>query len=524
MAFCRPKASPKLKFMRLRTLLTTTLILFFAALQLTAKEQSYSLTIKVTIAENIKESIITEGRLFVFFSKNSRAGLHTRSWPTPGNYVFAKNMSALQKDEIIEISAETGLMTTASWSLNQVPAGTHYLQIVWDQDKTESRIDAPGNIYSEMLKVEMDKDAVVDISLSKIVEPRKVNEHKFVKEITMKSEALSKFWGKEVNLKASVLLPNSYYDQPNASYPVRYNIAGYGGRYTRINRLLNEKNFTEWWLTDEAPQIINVFLDGEGPYGDSYQLDSENNGPYGEALIKELIPYIESNYRGKQDPKYRFVDGCSTGGWVSLALQLFYPDEFNGVWAYSPDALDFVNYQLINIYKDKNAFVNEYGIDRPVARTTKGEPLLLLKDFIQHENVLGWSDTYLTSGGQFSAHAALYSPKGEDGLPKPLFDPETGAIDEAVAEYWKNYDLKLYAEENWQELGPKIQGKVYIWMGDMDQFYLNTGTRSFDDFLRKTKDPVSDAEIIFVPMGGHCDDFSHKKVLEKMNEKLEEID
>jgi S-formylglutathione hydrolase FrmB len=267
-----------------------------------------------------------------------------------------------------------------------------------------------------------------------------------------------------------------------------------------------------------------VFLDGEGPFGDSYQMDSENNGPYGYALMHELIPHIETIYRSARNAKYRFTDGCSTGGWVSLALQLYYPDEFNGAWSYSPDAVEFENYQLVNIYKDKNAYINQYGNQRPVARDVSGEPMMLLQNFIKYENVLGWSDTYVTSGGQFSAHAALYSPKGDDGLPVPLFDPKTGEIDHEVAEHWKKYDLKLYAKKNWKELGPKVQGKIYIWMGDMDHFYLNMATRSFDTFIKNTENPVSDAEIIFTPAKGHCANYSHRGVLEKIAEKLNSLD
>ena len=137
--------------------------------------------------------------------------------------------------------------------------------------------------------------------------------------------------------KASVLLPHDY--EINKEYAIRYNVAGYGGRYTRINQLLGNADFMDWWDSDEAPQIINVFLDGEGPFGDSYQMNSDNSGPYGEALINELIPHIESEYRGSESAAMRFVDGCSTGGWVSLGLQLYYPDFFNGVFSYSPDAI-----------------------------------------------------------------------------------------------------------------------------------------------------------------------------------------
>jgi S-formylglutathione hydrolase FrmB len=217
------------------------------------------------------------------------------------------------------------------------------------------------------------------------------------------------------------------------------------------------------------------------------------------------------------------VDGCSTGGWVSLGLQLYYPDQFNGVFSFSPDAVDFENYQLINIYTDKNVFKNEFGYQRPVARTTDGEPMISMKEFVQYENVLGAANSYLNSGGQFSAHTSLYSPKGADGLPMPLFDPETGAIDSAVAEHWKKFDFKIHAKENWETLGPKLAGKVYVWMGDMDNFYLNEATRSFAAYLESTTSPKSDAIIEFEPREGHCSQFSYKLVLEKIQERLDLI-
>ena len=489
-----------------------------------AQENSFPLSIKLTVAKSIKDKVKPAGRLLLFLSKNSNREPRTQTWPAAGNYMFAKNIDGFKPNEEIKISVSSELSKTSTWSLNEVPKGTYYLQLLWDQDREESRIDAPGNIYSKVEKLEVDGTSEIEMSLTEIIDGRSVVDHKFVKEVTFKSKTLSSWWEKDMILKASVLLPSRYYDEPNKKYPVRYNVAGYGGRYTRINRVINNKSFSDWWLSEEAPQIINVFLDGEGPFGDSYQMDSENSGPYGKALIEELIPHIESTYRGTGESKYRFVDGCSTGGWVSLALQLYYPDEFNGVWSYSPDAVEFGNYQLINIYKDKNAYINEHGIERPVMRTTKGEPSMLLRNFVQYENVLGWSDTYVTSGGQFSAHNALYSPKGADGLPMPLFDPESGEIDREVVEHWKKYDMLLYAKENWQELGPKIQGKIYIWMGDMDHFYLNPATRAFDDFILETENPTSDAQIIFTPMAGHCQNFSNKKVLTQMAAKLESMD
>jgi hypothetical protein len=156
-------------------------------------------------------------------------------------------------------------------------------------------------------------------------------------------------------------------------------------------------------------------------------------------------------------------------------------------------------------------------------RDVKGQPILSWQEFVHYENVLGSSNTYLNSGGQISAHTALYSPKGENGLPKPLIDPNTGDIDHEVAEHWKKYDFKIHIQENWKVLGPKLQGKIYIWMGDMDHFYLKTATREFDDFLKTTKNPTSDADIVFSPMEGHCTQYSNTDVLLKIQERIDSI-
>jgi len=504
-------------------LLVTTLIIFLSWNTAYSQESDFVFSASIEVDDDLKNKVEGEGRLYLFLSTNMDAEPRTQTWPSPTTptYIFAKNISGLGANEIIKVEHDDKWISTADWTLESVPEGDYKIQILWDQDFKESRIDAPGNLYSEAQKITIDQNIELNLSLSQVIEARQVIEHELSRVVDYKSEILSAWWKKPVYLKASVLLPHGY--DSSKAYPIRYNVAGYGGRYTRINYLLGNENAMEWLDSKEAPQVISVFLDGEGPYGDSYQLDSDNSGPYGEALIKELIPYIESKYRGSNSADTRFVDGCSTGGWVSLALQLYYPDVFNGVFSYSPDAVDFENYQLINIYKDQNAFTNEYGYPRPVMRSKYGEPMLSLEQFIGYENVLGYSNTYLNSGGQFSAHTALYSPKGSNGLPQPLFDPITGKMDGAVAEHWKKYDLKLYTEENWKELGPKLRGKIFIWMGDMDDFYLNPATREFSDYLSLTENPKSDANIMFSPMAGHCSEYSHFDVLLKIQEKIDSM-
>jgi len=498
-----------------------TIVYFITTSNCISQSKEGELTISLTFLENIQPSVINDGRLYLFFSKNQEREPRLQTFPNPlnSNQIFGVNIASLDTNKSIVLDDTLNWKRTSDWTFNNIPSGEYFIQVLWDQDTSESDINAPGNLFSDQQKVNIDGKKEVEVAINQIIPERKIVSHELVKEINYKSDTLSKWWSKSIYVKASILLPPKY--NSKKKYPIRYNVAGYGGRYTRVNRLVENTEFMTWWNTDESPEVINVFLDGEGPFGDSYQMDSENSGPYGHALIYELIPHIESKYRGTQSAVTRFVDGCSTGGWVSLGLQLYYPEHFNGVFSYSPDAIEFENYQLTNIYKDKNVYVNEFGYLRPVARFVDGEPFLSMKKFIQFENVLGNSNTYLNSGGQFSAHTALYSPKGNNGLPKPLFDPETGEIDSSVAEYWKKYDFKIYAQQNWAKLGPKLKGKIFIWMGDMDGFYLNMATRKFDEFIRNTENPKSDAKIVFSPTQGHCSKFSHKVVLEQIQEKLE---
>ncbi len=355
------------------------------------------------------------------------------------------------------------------------------------------------------------------VPTKKAVSPA-LTDHEWVKEFSLESPALTAFNGKPTVVKAAVLLPSGYRKHPEKRYPVRYNIAGYGGRYTRVNRLLEDQDFRAFWKAADAPQVITVFLDGEGPYGDPYQLNSPNSGPYGDVLINEILPAIDATYR-TQGAAGRFTDGCSTGGWVSLALQLLYPEKFSGCYSYSPDPVSFHWMQLIDMYEDENAFVNKYGYERPSKRTRQGEPSLSIRKEVADENKKGKSGTYVDAGGQWGAWNALYSPRGADGLPQAAFHPTTGVIDQTVVKAWEKYDLLKLVTDNWSSLGPQVQGKIYVWMGDMDNYYLNNALRDFAAFLQKTKNPASDAIIEFAATKGHCDDYSHRVVLKQIGER-----
>jgi hypothetical protein len=256
-------------------------------------------------------------------------------------------------------------------------------------------------------------------------------------------------------------------------------------------------------MADDTPGMILLQLDGAGPLGDPYQVNSANHGPYGDAITRELIPFVEREFRGIGQSYARVLDGGSTGGWVSLALQIFYPDYFNGTWSFCPDSVDFRSFQLVNIYTDNNAYVSSHGFERPAARDLTGEVRYTMRHECALENVLGQGDSWTMSGGQWGAWNATYGPRGRDGRPIPLWDPKTGIIDHDVVEHWKNYDLRSVLEQNWSTLGPKLHGKLHIWVGDADDFFLNNAVHRLEEFL-KTATPAYQGSIRYAAGQGHC--------------------
>lgn len=403
--------------------------------------------------------------------------------------------------------------------LAHLPAGEYFVQALLDTNIDVSSPNAEGNLYSEVQKVTLDpaKGGVVKLALDKAVPPEKLPaDTELLKYLKIQSPLLTKFYGRPIYVRAAVLLPRTYLSDSKAKFPLLVNIGGYGSKYTRAARFANASSPAyKMWMADDMPQMIELFVDGDGPFGDSYQVDSANSGPYGASLTRELIPEVEKRFRGLGRPDARFLTGGSTGGWVSLALQLFYPDFFNGTWSGFPDSLDFRAYQLVNIYKDDNAYVNANGFERPSARTVSGDTEFTMRLECQKENVLGAGDSYTMSGGQWGAWNAVFGVKGADGRPAPLWDPKTGKIDHAVAKQFEKYDLRLVAERNWSTLGPKLQGKIHIWVGENDDYFLNNGVHLFDDFISKAE-PKYEGWILYDARGRHG--WSPKSMPELMKE------
>jgi hypothetical protein len=478
-------------------------------------QESVSIKISISVSPEMQSSFQKGGRLLFHLTNQNEKEPRSHSEVTIGVTPDSWNPS---NPFIIDIKNKAVL----SNGLDKLAASLskkYYYQVVYKQNIDDGNENVPGNLYSEVDSMQLTNTANLHLTLKSIISPIVIISHPFVRSIEIKSNYLSDFFGKPKYLKASILLPSGYFDNPGKNYPICYRAPGLNGRYNGVNGMINDKDFSSWWFSKTAPQVIYVFLDSQGPYGDTYQVDSENNGPCGKALTEELIPEIEKLVHYKPETKTRYLAGKSTGGWVALGLQVFYPDFFDGTWSYSPDPVDFEHYGLIDIYHDETIFYNKYGYLQPGRRTIYGEPTFSMKDWIAGENTNSRTNDYRVSGGQFGAYNAVFGIKGKDGLPSLMFNPYTGKIDHAIAKQWEKYDIKKVLGKNWSTLGPKLQGKIWIWTGDMDGLYSNVATHFLQKFLEKTENPHSDAKISFTAMAGHTQEWSDKAVLLMVAEK-----
>jgi S-formylglutathione hydrolase FrmB len=448
---------------------------------------------EITVAPGLLKKP-TDGRLLVVLGKGDgepRRTIGRTGMTTPP--VLGADADAFEAGKVGVVDGAAEIFPIES--LSKLPAGEYSVQAVFDWNPDLRLPNAPGNLYSKPQKVKLDPAAGFNVKLElteQVPEERIPRDTDTVKYLKFESKLLSDFHGRPMFLRTGISLPREFATEPNRKFPLVVLIGGYGTRYTGIGRGGRSGEFA----------AVRILLDGAGPYGDPYQVNSANNGPYGDAIIQELIPYIEKTYRCIGDPRARFTTGTSTGGWVSLALQIFYPDFFNGCWSFAPDSIDFRAYELINIYSDTNAYVNRFGFERPAMRTLQGDTIYHVRHETQIENVLGRGNAWWRSGKDWCAWNACYGPRGEDGQPKPLWHPKTGAIDRSVVEFWKQKDLRHVLETNWKTLAPKLAGKIHIYVGDQDDYFLNNAVRLLDASSKRF-DPPFDGVIRFGQMAGH---------------------
>jgi hypothetical protein len=409
----------------------------------------------------------------------------------------------------------------------------HTVKLPMDRGEGQQWNRAPGNLHSTPRKISIDPsaDTAIPIVLDQVIpaiEPP--TDTKYVRHVRIQSELLTEFWGRPMELGAHVLLPFGYDEHPDARYPLmifhghfpsdigdfrtsppdpdlecEYSERFHVECYNRIQQQ-EAYDFYQKWISPDFPRFLVIEIQHPTPYyDDSYAVNSANLGPYGDAITHELIPYIEQQFRGLGEGWARFLYGGSTGGWEALAAQIFYPDEYNGAFAACPDPIDFRAYMSVNIYEDTNAFYYEgpfRRIEKPSNRDWLGAIRATIRDDSQLELVLG---TRNRSGQQLDIWEAVYSPVAADGYPKRLWDRGTGVIDPEVAGYWRdNYDLRFILDRDWAEIGPKLVGKIHIFTGDMDNYYLNNAAYLMENFLESTTDPYYAGEVDYGDRAEHC--------------------
>jgi len=440
-------------------------------------------------------------------------------------------------------------------SMAEIPPGEYVVQALLHKYETFHRADghtvklpmdrgegqrwnlAPGNLYSTPKKMRIDprKNELMSVTLDKVIPPfPEEKDTKYIKHVKIQSKLLSEFWGRPMFLGAIILLPQGFEEHPQAKYPLMVyqghferkfdtlvgfreqppdpkekseyaGIPGVWGEYYRLYDEYSHKFYTDW-TGPGFPRMILVTIQHPNPYfDDSYAVNSVNLGPYGDAITYELIPSIEKKYRGIGEGWARTLYGGSTGGWESLGVQVFYPDEYNGTWTFCPDPIDFRAYSLVNIYDHKNAYYLDARwkrTPRPGFQNEIGEVLSTNEEMNHLELVLG---TNSRSGYQYDIWQAVFGPVGEDGYPKPIWDKRTGVIDHSVAEYWReHYDLRYILERDWKILGPKLKGKIHIYTGNMDNWYLHNAVYLMEEFLKNTRNPYYDGSVEYGDRQPHC--------------------
>jgi len=424
------------------------------------------------------------GRVYVMLLRaEPRTVPNGLNWFSP-EPTFAKDVKNWKPGAELTLDA-TAISVTP---MAEVKAGKYFAQAVLDRDLGGISFAAsPGNVYSKPLTIDFDPKAIkaVALTLDQVAVEPVFKETDAVKLVDIESKLLTKFHGTPMRMKAGVILPPSFAKNPDRKYPVVYSVPGFGGDHLSVSGLANAR------LTDVAgTEAIWVVLDPHCRLGHHVFADSENNGPCGTALVEELIPAIERTYRGSGK---RLVTGHSSGGWSSLWLQVTYPDTFHGCWSTSPDSVDFRDFQRVDLYNPgSNLFADSTGGKRPIARRGL-KPALFVKGFSDMEVVTG-------RGGQLGSFEAAFSPRGTDGQPVRLWDRKTGGLRTDVAKEWEKYDIRLVLERNWAKLGPKLKGKLHVYMGDVDTFYLEGATRLLKESLAALG---SDAAVELFPGKDH---------------------
>jgi S-formylglutathione hydrolase FrmB len=461
----------------------------------------------VILDSSLRSSVTTpvSGRLLLFIGPASPDGKPSESvdmqmMALTSVYIAAKEIPGLAPGSVVDIDADDIAFPAP---LSQAASGKYQVQAVLDVHHSYNYDGrSAGDIVSvpTTITVPYSDTSIPSLTLTQFLpeppDPLAENPEvgSAIKPIDFVSPSLSNFWGRDVHMRGWVLLPPGYTSRPSDHYPTVYFTHGFGGTLSGLRARYGPILYDRM-KQGRMPSMIWVLLDESSPTGTHEFADGVNNGPWGTALTTELIPNLESTYRMDARTSGRFLQGHSSGGWATLWLQTRYPTIFGGTWSTSPDPSDFHFFSTIDIYAPHgNFYRTTEGTLHPMLRD-HGEPHATMQQLAQVEQVLG------KYGGQLASFEWVFSPRGPDGRPAPLFNRTTGEIDPRVAEYWhKHYDIVERLKNNWNTLGPDLKGKIHLFVGTDDTFYLDGAAHS----LQSTLDQLGgEAQFTFLPGRSH---------------------
>ena len=483
-----------------------------------------------------------QGRLYIMLSKNGK--------PQPRfqindsirtGEIFGTQCNVWRPGQVVIVGDHS--LGYPIENLRDVPSGHYFVQALFNVYTSFHRADGitvklpmdegegqqwnrkPGNLYSlpERVLLNSENGGEIHLALNRIIPPLPaLRSTRYLKRFHIHSPLLSRFWGRPMYLGGMVMLPSGWYSHPAAHYPLIL-YEGHFQRYFGVPIPMSRhapsselkgfartraeycNRFYQQWKSGQLPHVLILIIQSANPYyDDSYSVNSANLGPYGSAIVKELIPYVEHHFRGIDQGWARALYGYSTGGWEALASQIFYPEEFNGAWVSCPDPVDFHAFMAVDLYRDSNAFwrIGQFSrVSRPAARRTDGTVLTTMAREMLRERVLGSKGR---SSRQFDAWQAVFGPMAKDGYPAPIWNPRTGRIHRRVVRYWRNhYDLCHYLKKHWPTLGPELKGKIHVTVGTMDTFYLNNAVQRLQKFLAGTRNPHVNGTFEYGPYQPH---------------------
>lgn len=438
------------------------------------------------------------GRLLIFMDSGQRRHRGLGTGFIPGStWVAAREVEHLAAGATIELDPD---LLAFPRPFSQAPRGDYRLMVLLDTDHSYGYSgEGPGDLKSEVLELadlEPANGGRIDLRLTQAVpENEPVVETESIKRVELRSGVLSDFWGRAIMLQAGVVLPPGYHDEAQRRFPTVYHFHGFSGdhhdAWSKGPALLRAMQ------AGEIPAMVHVFLNASFPGGCHQFADSVNAGPWGRALTSELIPHLEERFRCVPKPHARLLTGHSSGGWASLWAQINYPDFFGGTWSTAPDPVDLRSFTGINATPGStdNAYRDAQGNPRQLVRL--GDRWIAsIEDFVRQEHVVG------EYGGQFASFEWVWSPRGPDGRPLPMFNRQTGQLDQQVLTAWQKFDIRHHLATHWDSLAPKLAGKLHIFCGANDTFRLNEAVILLKEFLDSKH---SNATCEIIPERNHSD-------------------